>query len=194
MQLRMMHYTELDSAVKTLQEGGMLLIPTDTIWGIACDACDAQAVQRVRDLKKRDISKPFILLVDSVEMLKKYVYHVHPRIETLLHYHHRPLTVIYDKAKKSIARNAIAADGSVGIRIPADDYCRDLIRQLGRPIIATSANVSNEPFPSHFQTISPTILEGVDYVANHRRDDTTEREPSVVVKLSDKAELIFLRE
>ncbi len=193
MQLRTMHYSELDSAVKTLEKGGMLLMPTDTIWGIACDACDEKAVQRVRNLKKRDISKPFIVLVDSVEMLKEYVWHVHPRIQTLLSYHDRPLTVIYDKAK-NIAINAIASDGSVGIRIVKDDYCRDLIRELGRPIIATSANVSNEPFPSNFKSISTTILEGVDYVATHRKEDLSEHEPSVVVKMSEKGELTFLRE
>lgn len=193
MQLRTMHYCELDSAVKTLEKGGMLLMPTDTIWGIACDACDEKAVQRVRDLKKRDISKPFIVLVDSVEMLKKYVQHVHPRIQTLLSYHHRPLTVIYDKAK-NLAINAIASDGSVGVRIPEDDYCRDLIRELGRPIIATSANVSNEPFPSNFKSISTTILEGVDHIATHRKEELSEHEPSVVVKMSERGELVFLRE
>lgn len=193
MQSRMMHYYELDSAVKTLQQGGMMLLPTDTIWGIACDACDEKAIQRVRDLKKRDISKPFIILVDSVEMLKNYVRHVHPKVETLLTFHKRPLTVIYDKSK-NLALNAIASDGSVGIRIPTDDYCLNLIRQLGRPIIATSANVSNEPFPTSFSTISYTILKGVDYVATHRRDEISKEQPSVVVKLSDKQELVFLRE
>lgn len=192
MQLRMMHYYDLDSALQTLHGGGNILFPTDTIWGIGCNACDEKAVQKVRKIKQRESSKPFIVLVDSMEMLKKHVAHVHPRIETLLHYHRRPLTVVYERAR-NLAQNVPAEDGSVAVRITQDESCRKLIQSFGKPIIATAAKYANEELPSSFSAINLMIKEEVDYIL----DVPTKKQldaPSVIVKLSRKGELEFVRE
>ncbi len=191
--MSMMYDHELEKAIHTLQSGGTILFPTDTIWGVGCDACNAAAIQKVYDVKERDPDKPFILLVDSMDMLKQYVRHVHPKVETLIAYHERPLTVVYDQAK-NLPANAIAEDGSVGIRIPRDEYCRYLIRSFGRPLVATSANISNEPFPNNFSGISEQLKKRVDFIATHRQQERQLNDPSVIVKLSRKGDLIFLRE
>lgn len=189
----MMQDHELEQAVSTMQAGGTLLFPTDTIWGIGCDACNPEAVQKVYDLKQRDPSKPFVLLADSIEMVKAYVQHVHPRLETLLAHHVRPLTVVYDQAK-GLAPNGISADGSVAIRIPLEPFCRSVVAAFGKPIVATSANISNEPFPTDYESISPAIKKGVDYILKARKKESKFDQPSAIVKLSRRGELIFLRE
>ncbi|MEM1324612.1 MAG: L-threonylcarbamoyladenylate synthase [Bacteroidota bacterium] len=191
--ISMMYDHELEKAIHTLQSGGTILFPTDTIWGVGCDACNASAVEKVYEVKERDRSKPFILLVDSVDMLKQYVHHVHPKIETLIAYHERPMTVIYDRAK-NLPANAISEDGSVGIRIPHDDYCRYLIRSFGKPLVATSANISNEPFPNNFTAVSERLKKRVDFIVSHRQQEQQLNDPSVIVKLSKKGDLEFLRE
>ena len=185
----------LKDAVEALRQGGLILYPTDTIWGIGCDATNAQAVKKVYDLKRRDYTKTFVLLADSIQMLKEYVAQLHPRLETLLTYHQRPLTVVYDNAI-NLPSNVIAKDGSIAIRIPQDRLCQQLIRAFGRPLVATSANISNEAFPNHFGEISSEVIQGVDYVIKYKQGEKEVKTPSVIVKLSDpiKAELVFLRE
>lgn len=183
----------LEKILNLLQDDGMILFPTDTIWGIGCDACNPTAIERIYRLKNRDRSKPFVLLVDGVDMLKKYVDQVPPRIETLLAHHTRPLTVIYNKGK-NLPDNAMAASGSVAIRLVQDPFCKQLIHAYNRPLVATSANISEEPFPSNFGEISSDIIQGVDYVFQHRRDDRKQREPSVIVKYNEKGDLVFIRE
>lgn len=176
-----------------LNDDGLILYPTDTIWGLGCDATNQVAVERVYNLKERDRSKPFVLLVDGIEMLKEYVESLHPRVETLMMYHKRPLTVIYDKAK-NLPPNAVGPGGSVAIRVAMDPFCQRLIKSLGKPLVASSANISNEPFPSIFGEISSAIIQGVDYVARHRRNDKSPKEPSVIVKFDGDGELTFIRE
>lgn len=178
-----------------LENGGTILYPTDTIWGIGCDATNAMAVDKIYSLKQRDRSKPFVMLVSSLEMLQDYVVHVHPRIETLLLYHLKPLTIIYEKAK-NLPPIMTAPGGSIAIRIPQDEFCRNLIETFGKPLVATSANVSDQPFPSHFGEISSDILQGVDHVVRYRQRDKNMSAPSVIAKLADpvRAELEFLRE
>ena len=192
MQLRMMHYYELDSALNTLQRGGNILFPTDTVWGIGCNACDETAVRKVQKIKQRDNAKPFIVLVDSMEMLKKYVVHVQPRIETLLHYHRRPITVIYEQAKH-LAQSVLATDGSVAIRITQDEACKKLIQSFGKPIIATAAKYACEELPSTFSEINLLLKEQVDLVFDTSTTQSLDA-PSVIVKLSRKGELEFVRE
>jgi len=184
---------DLERVVSVLENDGMILFPTDTIWGIGCDACNPTAIERIYNLKKRDRSKPFVLLVDSIEMLKRYIVQIPPRIQTLLSYHTRPLTVIYAQGQ-NLPANAMAAEGSVAIRLVQDELCKQLIRAYDRPIVATSANISNEPFPANFGEISSDVIQGVDYVFQHRRDDKTQREPSVIVKYNGKGDLVFIRE
>lgn len=178
--------------VPVLESGGLILYPTDTIWGIGCDATDAAAVDKVFELKQRPKNKPFVLLAADTEMLKNYVEHLHPRLETLLQYHKRPLTLIYDRAK-NLPPNCIGADGTVAIRIPQDEFCRDLIAAFGKPLVASSANISNEPFPAFFGEISSQVISGVDAVADHRRWDKSPHEPSVIARLDERDELVFLR-
>lgn len=189
----MMYDTEIEETATVLRNGGLILFPTDTIWGIGCDACNPDAIKKVYDLKQRDASKPFVLLVSSLDMLKNYVRHVHPRIETLLVHHVRPLTVVYDKGR-NLPPIAIAADGSVAIRVSTDPFCTAIIEAFGYPVVATSANISNEPFPKNFQEISSAVKKGVNLIVKPRRKMEEDPEPSVIVKLSRRGELVFLRD
>jgi len=182
----------IDEIVTVLEDSGIILYPTDTIWGVGCDACNPVAIERIYNLKKRDRSKPFVLLVDSIEMLRGYVSSVHPRIETLLSFHSRPLTVIYEQGI-NLPANAMSSEGTVAIRIAKDKFCQQLIKDLGKPLIATSANISNEPFPANFGEISSAVIQGVEYVVHHRRDDKEQREPSVIIKYNHKGDLTFIR-
>lgn len=183
----------LTDITDVLEKGGLLLYPTDTIWGIGCDATNAAAIEKIYTLKKRDLSQKFIILVDSVEMIRNYVHEVPPKIDNLLLYHERPLTVIYEKAK-NLPEILVSDDGSIAIRIVTDDFCKDMINQFGKPIVATSANVSGQPFPPNFGGVSSDIIQGVNYVVKHKQNSKIASQPSVLIKLSDKGELIFLRE
>ena len=187
----MVHNYELQPILTTLEDGGVILYPTDTIWGIGCDATNEAALEKVHELKKGNPTRPFIILVSSLEMLRKYTPLLHPRLDTLLRYHKRPLTIIYEKAI-NLAPNATAPDGSVGIRIVKDKFCRDLIEAFGRPIVSASANIFEEPAPNHFGEISSSIIVGVDYVVKHRQMDKEMGQPSVVAKLDENEELVFI--
>jgi len=182
-----------ENIANILVDDGIILYPTDTIWGLGCDATNQVAVERVYNLKQRDRSNPFVLLVDSIEMLKEYVVALHPRLETLMMYHTRPMTVIYEQAK-NLPPNVVGSEGSVAIRVAHDSFCRHLIRAVGKPLVATSANISNQPFPAIFGEISSQVIQGVDYVTKHRRTDKTPKKPSVIVRYDGKGELVFLRD
>ncbi len=189
----MLDVGSFDRLMSVLADGGLILLPTDTIWGICCDATNPDAVRKVYELKQRPKDNPLVCLVDGVPMLKDYVEHVHPRIETLLEFHTRPLTVIYDQGKK-LAPNLLGPSGSVGIRVVREAFCRMIIEHFGKPLVASSANVSGLPFPRNFGEISSDILSGVDFVARYRQSEKDLNEPSVIVKLQEDEELLFLRE
>ena len=182
----------LDNISKLLELGKVILYPTDTIWGLGCDATNEQAIEKVINIKGRPPEKGFVVLVDSIEMLKNYICSIHPKIETLLAYHKRPLTVIYPEAK-NLPLIACAKDGSIGIRITKDEFCKELIWATGRPLISSSANISGQAFPAHFGDIHHHILQSVDYIVNHRQEEVKPCEPSVIVRMSGKKELEFLR-
>ena len=185
---------KFDEILAVLRRGGVILYPTDTIWAIGCDATSEKAVQRLINIKTQKPEKGYILLVDSIEMLKKYVGTIHPRVQTLLAYHTRPLTVIYDGAV-GVASNAVATDGSVAIRIVQDAFCRELISQFGKPIIKTSANVTGADYPTNYGKISSDILEKVDKVVRLKQDVKTDSEPSIVARFNmETEEFDFLRE
>ena len=185
---------KFDEILAVLRRGGTILYPTDTIWAVGCDATNEKAVQQLMDIKGQKPEKGYILLVDSLEMLKKYVQTVHPRVQTLLAYHTRPLTVIYDESV-GVASNAVAADGSVAIRIVQDAFCRELIGQFGKPIIKTSANIAGADFPTNYGKISSDILEKVDKVVRLKQDVKADSTPSVVARFnSETEEFDFLRE
>ena len=184
---------KIEDISSILNKGGLILYPTDTIWGIGCNACDSKAIEKIYKLKKRATSKNFVILVDSIDMLKNYVREVPPRIETLLHYHTRPLTMIFDDAC-NLPSNLIASDNSVAIRIAQDDFCKELIGQFGYPLVATSANISGQPFAANFGEISSEIIKGVDYIVKIRRHEKTPGQPSVIARILEDGELEFLRE
>lgn len=188
----MKYDTLTDEIAAILAEGKTILYPTDTIWGLGCDATNEEAVKSIYNLKQRKKDKPFLILVDSLEMLKEYVVDLHPRIETLLHYHNRPLTIIHKQAD-NLPEISVANDKSVGIRITQDDFCKSIIRKLGKPVTSTSANISNNPPPAFFMEISEKVKSLVDYIVPIRQEDTTAKEPSVIAKYDEMGELIILR-
>ena len=176
-----------------LEKGSVICYPTDTIWGIGCDVLNEEAVAKVGQIKGRPPEKGYVLLVSSIEMLKKYAPRIHPRLETLLSFHQRPLTVIYDRTV-GLPGSVKAPNGTVAIRVAQDQFCQELIEALGRPIVSTSANKSGEPFPATFGGISSEILGTVDYVVKYRQDDKEPGEPSAIAKLDRHMELEFIRE
>ncbi|NNE30613.1 MAG: threonylcarbamoyl-AMP synthase [Saprospiraceae bacterium] len=184
--------TIVEKARITLETNGIILYPTDTIWGLGGDATDPKVIRKIFKLKERAEDKPFVLLVSDLEMLVNYAGKVHPKIDRLLQFHERPLTVVYPQSE-GLPSLATGENGSVAIRIVKDDFCSELIRVFGKPIISTSANVSDQPFPKNFGEISSTILSGVDYIVPLRQTDKELGEPSVIVSLSPKGELVFLR-
>ena len=184
---------DLDNALAVLRNGGLILYPTDTVWSIGCDATNPLAAARIRQLKRTDDAFGLEVLVNSLEMLRAYVGRLHPRIETLLLYHVRPLTVLYDQAR-NLPDSLLAIDGSISIRLVQDNYCSELIGTLGKPLVAAPADLRNDYFPVNFGAISSDVIERVDYVSRYRRSDKAPAQPSVMVKLSVKDELEFLRE
>jgi len=186
------HYP-IETALDVLEAGGLILYPTDTIWAIGCDATNEEALERIYELKQRPHKLPFIHLAASLKMLKQYIPDLHPRIETLLHFHLRPLTMVYENVQGLPAANR-AADGTVAFRIPQDGFCQSLIESFGRPIIATAAHLQFERLPRSFGEISSEILTGVDHVVRYRQKDKHIGEPSVIARMSEREELEFIRE
>ncbi|MGB1306064.1 MAG: L-threonylcarbamoyladenylate synthase [Flavobacteriales bacterium] len=183
---------DIQNCLNTLREGGIILYPTDTVWGIGCDASNPQAIQKIYDLKGRTSSKALITLVGSEVMLERTVLNMPEIAWDLIESANRPLTLIYDEVK-GIAPNAIAEDGSCGIRLAKDTFCQQLIQRLGKPIISTSANVSGEETPKDFRSISDTILKGVDFVVNYRQNEATSQKSSNIIKLKNNGEIKIIR-
>lgn len=183
---------DIQNCLNTLREGGIILYPTDTVWGIGCDASNPQAIQKIYDLKGRTSSKALITLVGSEVMLERTVLNMPEIAWDLIESTNRPLTLIYDEVK-GIAPNAIAEDGSCGIRLAKDTFCQQLIQRLGKPIISTSANVSGEETPKDFRSISDTILKGVDFVVNYRQNEATSQKSSNIIKLKNNGEIKIIR-
>ena len=183
---------DIQNCLNTLREGGIILYPTDTVWGIGCDASNPQAIQKIYDLKGRTSSKALITLVSSEVMLERTVLNMPEIAWDLIESANRPLTLIYDEVK-GIAPNAIAEDGSCGIRLAKDTFCQQLIQRLGKPIISTSANVSGEETPKDFRSISDTILKGVDFVVNYRQNEATSQKSSNIIKLKNNGEIKIIR-
>ena len=183
--------TEIEQALVTLKRGGLILYPTDTLWGIGCDATNAASVERVFQLKERAESMALICLVNDFKMLNKFIEKVPEITCELLKNPDKPTTIIYD-GPIGVAQNLIADDNSLAIRVVQDDFCKKLIRKFGRPIVSTSANVSGEKAPQSFQEINHKILEGVDYVVNlHRNKKATK--PSVIFKLKNDGTVTVIR-
>lgn len=183
---------DLQASLTTLREGGILLYPTDTVWGIGCDATNEEAVAKIYALKKREDSKALIVMVAEEASILEYTNQTNIKIFDYIKGVHKPTTVIYEQAK-GLANNLIADDGSIAIRICKDPFCSKLINQFGKPIVSTSANISGYPTPLCFSDISIDIKEGVDYTVRHRQDDLSIKEPSSIVKWDTEGNLIIIR-
>ena len=183
---------EINNALKILKEGKVILYPTDTIWGIGCDATLMKPVERIYKIKQRFESKSMIVLLDNAEKLAKYVEKVPAIAYDLIERYHEPLTIIYPKAK-NIAKNVIPEDGTIAIRIVRDEFCRLLIERLGKPLVSTSANISGQPAPITYGKISENIKAGVDYIVNHNRNVIIRTKPSTIIRLQVDGEFEVLR-
>ncbi len=173
--------SDIEQSLEVLHAGGVILYPTDTIWGIGCDATNETGVERIINLKQRPANKSFVVLVASEREVMQYVAAVDLAVFDYLEKQTKPTTVIYEGAI-GLAGNVLAADGSVAIRICKDEFCRTLIKRFRKPIVSTSANISNEPSPTIFTDIHPIIKSGVDYVVKHRQNETTNAQPSSIIK------------
>ena len=181
----------ISQALKILVSGETLIYPTDTIWGLGCDATNAEAVEKIYKIKNRPDSKSLIILVDGMEMLKKYISAVPEKILKFLNTTERPTTVIYNQPI-GLAPNVVAYDDTVAIRIVQNDFCKALIREYGKPIVSTSANFSGADSPAGFDEIDPLLLKQVDYIVNLPAAET-KKTASQIIKLNDLGEIEFLR-
>ena len=175
---------DIKKACEVMQAGGVILYPTDTIWGIGCDATNEEAVKRVYDIKKRSDAKAMLVLMDNPVMLERYVDDIPDVAWSLIDVADKPLTIIYSHAK-NLAKNLLASDGSIGIRITGEEFSRRLCERFRRPLVSTSANLSGEPSPANFSEVSDVIKDSVDYIVSYRRDDMSCTTPSSIIKLDD---------
>ncbi|MDA9584460.1 L-threonylcarbamoyladenylate synthase [Flavobacteriaceae bacterium] len=182
-------YQDTSNVVRILSLGKTILYPTDTVWGLGCDATNIDAVAKIFELKNRVESKSLVVLVSSIEMLCSYVNAVPQKAIDIIATTKKPTTIIYNNPK-GLASNAIASDNTIAIRIPSHHYCLDLINKFGKPIISTSANISGEPTPKSFSEISLPILEGVDYVVNLEQDKITDKSSTILKLVGNDIEVI----
>lgn len=194
--------------LKVLREGGVILYPTDTVWGLGCDATDPGAVARIYEIKRRSDSKALVLLADSLDRVGRYVREIPDIAVQLVEVNDRPMTLIYPGAlagkapaegekavadKHFLAYNAVAEDGTVGIRIPMSEFCRNLCYKLGRPIVSTSANISGEPTPKKFADISPEIRAAADYTVEPALEKEATGLSSQILKVGLGGEIEIIR-
>ncbi|MCE1168305.1 MAG: threonylcarbamoyl-AMP synthase [Sphingobacteriia bacterium] len=187
------YQNEVTKTVSILKKGGTILYPTDTIWGLGCDALNEKAVEKVFIVKQRPENKSLILLVDSEEMLANYVEYIPSITHDLLQQYNRPLTIIYPRASKRLPKEVVAADNSIAIRIVKHQFCQDIIKQLGAPIVSTSANISGEPSPAVFAHINQKILSGVDHVVALEQNEFRSGIASTIIKLEVNGEFEIIR-
>ena len=183
---------EIKKTLTYLNEGKIILYPTDTIWGIGCDATNYQAVDRIYHLKQRVETKSMIILLDDAAKLSQYVKIVPDITMDLVNSIESPLTVIF-RGAKGLAKNVIASDGSIAIRVIRDPFCKELIQQFGKPIISTSANVSGTIDPVTFSQIPAVIKSGVDYIVDHHRDRIVTAKASRMIRLESNGEFTIIR-
>ena len=185
---------EIQKALEVLRSGGIILYPTDTVWGIGCDATDPEAVAKVYAIKKREDSKSLVLLASDMDMICRYVKEVPEMAIQLVEVNDKPMTIIYPDAiagekgcmkadRRALAFNTVAEDGTVGIRIPMMDFCQQLVAKLGRPLVSTSANISGEPTPKKFAEISEEIRSAVDLIVEPTLERGATGQSSSIIKV-----------
>jgi L-threonylcarbamoyladenylate synthase len=184
---------DIKNALEVLKRGGLILFPTDTTWGIGCDATNAEAVQRICHLKKRKPGKRMLILMENPALLDRYIDDVPDIAWDLIEISATPLTIVFPKPR-NLPAELVAGDGSIGVRFTKDEFSRELIRQLRKPIVSSSANISGLPSPLHFGEVSHDILDAVDYVVSYRKDDTTPPPRSSVIRLEQGGRIEIIRE
>ena len=184
---------DLKAACEILMQGGIILYPTDTIWGIGCDATREEAVQKIYTLKQRHDEKSMLVLLDHEDKLRQYIKEIPDIAWNILAVADKPLTIIYPGAQ-NLAKNLVPDDGSIGIRIISDEFCKKLITRFGKPLVSTSANISGMPWPPNFQKIDRSIVKGVDYVVKWRQHEENRGKPSGIIKIGIRGEIKIIRE
>jgi L-threonylcarbamoyladenylate synthase len=183
---------DIAACIAVLEKGGLILYPTDTVWGIGCDATNEEAVAKIYTLKQRSDEKSMVILVADEKTILDYVTQPNLEVFDYIKGIAKPTTVIYNGAV-GLAKNVVAKDSSVAIRISKDDFCKQLINCFGKPIVSTSANISGYPAPAVFFDIDINIKDGVDYIVQHRQDDETLSAPSTIIKWGDDGSLTIIR-
>lgn len=183
---------EITRALAVLKSGGVILYPTDTVWGLGCDANNEVAVAKINEIKGRAEDKSFIVLLNSENQLQSYVTEIPDVAYELIEYAENPLTIVFSGAK-NLAKNVINLDGTVGIRVVKHAFCEELIQRFRRPITSTSANISGQPTPQYFDDISQDIINKVDYVVNFEQELRVSKKPSTIIKLGPSGQFQFIR-
>lgn len=183
-----MEKNSFSEALEVLRNGGVILYPTDTVWGLGCDATNPEAVARIYEIKKRSDSKSLVLLASDLDMVARYIREIPDMAIQLVEVNDQPMTIIYPGALtgqecRGLAHNTVAQDGSVGIRIPVVDFCRDLVHRFGRPIVSTSANISGEPTPRKFADIPQQIKDAVDFIVDPSLERNSTGSASSIIKV-----------
>jgi L-threonylcarbamoyladenylate synthase len=183
---------DIKNCVEAMNKDGTILYPTDTIWGIGCDATNEEAVEKVFALKQRPKNKSMIILLAEAKDILQFIASPPPDIIDIVENFETPTTIIFDGALE-LAENVLHEDGSVAIRVVNEPFCKAMIKRFGKPIVSTSANVSGEPNAAFFKQINPAIVAGADYVVQHRRDDETPKQPSRIIKVDDEGAITIIR-
>lgn len=183
---------DIKKAIEVLKGGGIILYPTDTIWGIGCDATNEEAVEKLYAIKHRDKSKSMLILLDNPGKIQAYIQDAPDIAWDLFELADKPLTIIFDNAK-NLASNLINSDGTIGIRITNEDFSRNLCMRFRKPIVSTSANIAGQESPQNFNDIDPEIIDMVDYVVEYRQDEIYKQTPSSIIKLGSSGEIDIIR-
>lgn len=183
---------DIKESLNTLRQGGIILYPTDTIWGLGCDPTNEAAVNKIFKIKSRSESKSLIILVDSLSMIERYVTEIPEIVYELADVSDTPLSIIYPKGK-NLAAGVCSEDGSVAIRICHDEFCRELINRFRKPIVSTSANLSGSSSPGNFSEVEKTLINKVDFVVKHRQSDRSNRLASPVIKVNSDGTIKIIR-
>ncbi len=183
---------QVNKALEVLKNGGIILYPTDTIWGLGCDATNETAVAKINQIKGRAAEKSLIILLDNDNKLQSYVTEIPDVAYELIEYAENPLTIVFSGAK-NLAKNVINQDGSIGIRIVKHDFCEQLLQRFRKPIVSTSANLGGQPSPKFFDEISEEIKAAVDYIVDLEQEEHTPKNPSTIIKLGPSGQFEFLR-
>jgi len=184
--------TEIEKALTVLKNGGVILYPTDTVWGLGCDGTNIDAVEKINKIKGRESDKSFIILLDNDSKIQSYVDEVPEVAYDLIEYAEHPLTIIFSGAK-NLASNVISADGSVGIRIAKHDFVQQLLHRFRKPLTSTSANLSGQPTPQFFDEIDQEIKDAADYIVDWEQELRNHKKPSTIMKLSPSGQFSFIR-